>query len=305
MKKTLIALLALSGIAGADTTWTFDNALTSSGTKQITANAKLRESYVDGDNNTQWQTTDTSITYVESGLIANEAIGKYVLTANLGQAVDLTTENKYLVLPDAYYSNGSGKLELNYKITENGTTTSYAGTNFTVMAYVKFASVSGEQFFFGTGSGHSRGIAFGINNGNLDVLAKSVDHNKLTSTTLVKDTWYHLAFTYSNTANLLTFYVNGDSVGSLTPSDNVSGLYTSYCPTTNEGAAIGAASQDLVTGSIQGDFNGHIAELKLLNSTLTQSQILNAAHLEIIPEPTTATLSLLALAGLAARRRRK
>lgn len=90
------------------------------------------------------------------------------------------------------------------------------------------------------------------------------------------------------------FYVDGDNVGSITGLGSVA-----FADGGGGACAIGSASSD----SKQGDFAGQIAEFQILSGAKTQSEILKAAHLSI-PEPATATLSLLALAGLVLRRRR-
>lgn len=56
--------------------------------------------------------------------------------------------------------------------------------------------------------------------------------------------------------------------------------------------------------SIVADQNGEIS-LKIVNSSGAHTAAINALAITEVPEPTTATLSLLALVGLAARRRRR
>ena len=273
MKKTLVAILALQGVVHADTSWAFDGTLTSTGNKQITAVAK-----------------GGTATYVDSGLTVGSSIGDYTLTKDLGKAIDLTQAGLYLALPDVYYTAGAGKLAI------GGTN----DTSFTIMGYVKYSTLTGEQYFFGTGANNTGGLGFGVANGNLNLVAKNVGNNPLTASndtyTLSTDQWYHLAVSYDNSTNTATFYVNGDSVGSK--------AVTTVSTTPNgHGAAIGSSCQDLVNNAVRDDFNGYIADLSVYNSALNQKEIMKFAGL--VPEPSTATLSLLALAGLAARRRRR
>ncbi len=61
-----------------------------------------------------------------------------------------------------------------------------------------------------------------------------------------------------------------------------------------------SVSANLLTGFGKPGVAAVVSQVSYYNEALTQAQIS-----EMIPEPTTATLSLLALAGLAARRRRK
>ena len=303
--------MALVGVAAADTTWSFDGNLSTTGTSiGTTAHQRVATTNEETGNVTYSKGNATAV-YTESGLTMGDSIGKYTLTANLGKAVDLrsTTTGGYtwLTQNSVHYTSTNGGNNTNYfaltsTVTENGTTTVTQGTDFTIMAYVNFDNVSGEQFIFGTSNAVSNGLAFGLNNGKLDLLAKYVDHHDLTNgPTILADTWYLLAVSYDSTLDTATFYVNGDNVGSITLGKKFN------LPTGGVGGAIGAGTQDLVenAGAIipQGVVDAQIAELKVFNSALSQSQILTQAHL--VPEPTTATLSLLALCGLAARRRRK
>ena len=51
--------------------------------------------------------------------------------------------------------------------------------------------------------------------------------------------------------------------------------------------------------------HGSVTKIDVYSGKLTESEVYEAMRSLTVPEPTTATLSLLALAGLAARRRRK
>ncbi len=270
MKKTIIALLALSGVAGAftDTVWNFENTTaTSSGVS----------------NDGAFKPSGTA-TYVETGLTLGTEFGNYSLNADLGYAIDLTSSQWTTTAGSAYWGDGPGYIRLGRN-----------GQSFTLITYVKFDSVSGEQFLFGTGSGNAAGVAFGIDNGKLDLLAKGKAHHVLTGNyTLSANTWYNLAVSYDQATGVASFYVNGDSVGSLT------GLNAIDCADGGGAAsAFGSGSSD----SLQGEFAGEIAQFQILSGAKTKAEILSAANL--VPEPATATLSLLALAGLAARRRRR
>lgn len=254
-----MVLPALAGVAAAftDATWNFDGDLNATSTPSIDRS--------NGSLNTG------AAAYNETGLTVGVVVGRYELTADLGQAV--TLDSTHLVkTATAYWSNEAGRLAIGAD-----------GTSFTLVSYVKFDSVAGEQLFFGTGSGNGGGLAFGLKDGKLDLLAKGAAHHELTTTPAIEtNTWYNLAVSYDTTVGTAVFYVNGDSVGSITGLKNV-----------NFNSAGGGACA----------FAGQIAEFQILSGVKTQSEILKAAHLSI-PEPATATLSLLALAGLALRRRR-
>lgn len=276
MKKTLTAFLALSGVASAFTnaSWTFEDALTPTGNP------------ISGLTCT-YTPTSSPPSYTETNVTTGTMFGQYQLTQGLGKAITLA-DGQYITLGSGYWSSGDGKLAIG----------SGATNSFTVMTWVNFSDVSGEKFFFGTGAGHGAGIAFGINGGKIDLLAKSKAHHDdfSTSTTLSANTWYNIAITYDKDTGTTIAYLNGERLGQLT-------LKTNDFVSTAEGAAayIGAGS----TNSAQDNFAGQIADFKILSGALTQDQVLEQANLKKVPEPTTATLSLLALAGLAARRRRK
>ncbi len=80
---------------------------------------------------------------------------------------------------------------------------------------------------------------------------------------------------------------------------------TNYTSATDKGLRSSGTNYDtLVLNSL---FASSIKSIYVFNEALEQSDImtLSVAAIKAVPEPTTATLSLLALAGLAARRRRK
>ena len=100
---------------------------------------------------------------------------------------------------------------------------------------------------------------------------------------------YTLTFVSDATAETFTAYVNGEAVG----------LWTNWTPD----GGVGGIQFGQLWGGGRSDA---ITDFKLDNVTMW-NRALSATEVGslIVPEPTTATLSLLALAGLAARRRRK
>ncbi len=109
----------------------------------------------------------------------------------------------------------------------------------------------------------------------------------LTYADLQKDEWTSFSIVSDIEANTLTLYVNGTSVGSVTDWNPASPALTGA----QFGTAFGSGGHSL-NGSID------INNIKFYNEAVHPV----SAN---VPEPATATLSLLALAGLAARRRRK
>ena len=167
---------------------------------------------------------------------------------------------------------------------------------FTLMTYVNFSSLEKDELFiFGTGSDHSGGTAFNYVRENLSLSQKSKSHNESTGVELTANTWYHVALAYDGSDNSLDVFVNGVLKNTVT-------LGTEYVAPTGTNLYFGSAS----TNGSQDDFAGSIAQFQIVHgAALNATEIKTIANTPVIPEPTTATLSLLALAGLAARRRRK
>ena len=257
MKKTLIALLALAGVACA-----FDNV-------SISFDGTLPSGFT-------WapKTAGAAANYVDSGLVG------------YGKAID-------------FNKDGFIDTEGDYKSIINGS----ADADFSVVTTVKFESwveltegydgVENRIFLFGSGANNASGLGWYINNGNMGITLKTKSHNSLaTSPGLELNTWYTLALSYSASNDTATFYVNGESVGTLNLTDKAS-------VATTAGLGVGSGG-----GSRQGLWDGQMADFKLFNSALTADQVAAYGAPVAIPEPATATLSLLALAGLCARRRR-
>ncbi len=119
---------------------------------------------------------------------------------------------------------------------------------------------------------------------------------------IAKGEWTMIALQY-NTANknfrLMATTTDGQYY---TVADNT----TMNAVTVNE-FAIGSANGNATSGDE--NFDGMLSGFKVFTSTGFEDNSTIAAALgaapEVVPEPATATLSLLALAGLAVRRRRK
>lgn len=251
MKKTIIALMALAGVAAADTVITGADLTwdTSTPYKDCTT--------VDSGN----------LTYSGGGWWVNGPTGTLAQSITLGQnqvlefsySCDFGTSDSILTLALA---NNNGAVVMG-KTYDNevrlGTTTD-------------------------TGTAVARGYAFGSTN-NSDYVAN------ITSYTTLKD----------GVGDNVTFDVNGTTVNTndvtftvaynTTLSQFVGTLaYDGYTAKINLGETF---SVNAITATFDGAsaFVGHVNDIQLKVTT--------------VPEPTTATLSLLALAGLASRRRRK
>ena len=307
--------MALAGVASAfnDAIWTFEdnlNSETGTGLRSVTAVAYGKG----GTNKTGGNFTSTTATYSASGMTVGTKVGNYYLDADLGKSITLSGGN-YILVSDKYWANSDGKIgSVAQMLPDNG---NYSGSDwsedtvnkyknsYTLMAWVKFDNVAtkdeqgnvtkaASSAIFGTGV-DTQGVAFNLIDGDdLNLCTKGVsDHRTDGSLTLSANTWYNVAVTYDCNTDKANYYLNGVLVGTKTVDNFRYAQDDSF-------AAIGAGS---TTG--KDALSGSIAEFKILSGALDQAGILKAAHLTTVPEPTTATLSLLALAGLAARRRRK
>lgn len=275
-----MALLALSSVASAaieDAEWTFQGNLDVTGTIPKPAPTPKVVNSTSGE---------IQPTFIDTNKKMGDKVGEYYLTEDLGKALTLTGSDRMTVGGNTYWGNN----------------TLTAGTgainSFTLSAWVNFASVDGEQMFFGTGSNNTVGIAMVVKDGQLDLLLKGVDHKYFSTTDLVSaEAWTNLAITYDMETDLAVGYINGEEIGSVDLSK------TTSQSAGGSGIVFGSGCFDIK----QGGFNGSIADFQILNGALDQAGVLAAAHLSenpVVPEPTTGTLSLLALAGLCIRRRK-
>ena len=285
MKKTLIALMTLAGIAGASTTtyWNFEESANATGANKYTG-------------------TDTSVSYTETEKTTGSIFGDESMTTPLGFAATYTAGASYTI------ANGSSALATTLVTGANAT------TSFTLMSYVKFDGTSGEQFFFGTGTTNLGGLALGIHEGCFDFLVKSVNHYSTTAGggwgyQVTAGEWHHYAVSYDASTNQATLFVDGTSQGAITMNrkngdiDFNTNIGKKGDGMTADGTPdfiFGAAS----THGPQDDFAGSIAQFQIISGAALDAAGVKAAA-NLVPEPATATLSLLALAGLCARRRRK
>ncbi len=215
------------------------------------------------------ESTSTPI-YVDSGL---EGYGKALVLDKTGF---VTTTGDYKSITSAGENEGSFTLVTTLKIA----------------SWAEYGGSENRIYIFGSGD-KWEGLGLSATADSLSVTTKGKTHTE-TSYSLTLDTWYTLALTYDATNNNATFYVDGTSVGSVTVPTAVN--------QPGVGLGIGNGAKDWTTGP----WAGQIADFQLLNSALTADQVAAyGAPTPVVPEPTTATLSLLALAGLAARRRRK
>lgn len=262
MKKTIIALMALAGVASAD----------------ITDGLQWAESFGDGYSQAATFGLNNPF-YVENGVgIASGSHGSRVWTTNTGgKFTNAFTFSMKLVDFDA--ANWTDALSL----YTNGTT---SGTNNSLQLQ---KNASGELMAYTqnfTGSNVTED-ASNINLGKVDSLKGKV----LT-----------LVFDATGNTNTLTAYVDGTALTDIVTFTYADGVTASTALTGFQfGTAFGG---ERASNSVTVD------DIALWNRALTAEEVATlpmvaAGSNDVIPEPATATLSLLALAGLAVRRRRR
>lgn len=255
MKKTLIALLALTGLAmadtvitGADLTWD-----TSSPYKDCTTVGNGNLTYSNGG----WWVSGPTGTLSQSITLGQNQVMEF------SYSCDFSISNSVLTLALASNSGAVVMGKTYNNEVRLGTTTEtgdavargYAFANTNNSAGVANIT-SYTALKDGTGADASN-VEFRVNSGD------TVNTNEVT-------------FTVAYNTSLSQF------VGTL--------AYADYTADINLGKTF---SVNAITATFDGEaaFVGHVNDIQIKVTT--------------IPEPTTATLSLLALAGLAARRRRR
>ncbi|MBE6419413.1 MAG: LamG domain-containing protein [Akkermansiaceae bacterium] len=181
------------------------------------------------------------------------------------------------------------------------------GTGYLTIAAWINPTATDENSIFSIG-GQNTGFKFALKEGGLQMTTKGIADTNVTAanlgfTSIPTGDWTLVALSVNLTQN-------GDSRFYMSATDG-------KCATRNLGAWNEVTGDDLKlaigsgnAGSVRDGFKGMISNLTLFSSDslATNSEIaalMGTAPTLTIPEPTTATLSLLALAGLAARRRRR
>ena len=264
MKKSIIALLALSGLAMADYVW--------DGTQSYSYAWDFSQ-----------ESTQNNKTGVLGGTVTNTFVTESV--EGVGTAIKKGSEN-------GKYWEVNTNTFLYDAIT--AATTTNAVLTLTLDYYWTGASWGENILHVGK---DATGIAYGLSNGYLSMATgTAVDETFGASKTdlrLTANAWNTITFSLSNnewTASLNGVTSTAKALGSITW-DSAADERNKY--------AIGIKAPGWNSGATGLNDSG----CKIANMTV--SYVGYTTESPIVPEPATATLSLLALAGLAARRRRK
>lgn len=276
MKKTIIALLALGGIASAALTEIADMEDLIAGTSTVSS------------------TTGTTVTTV----------------AGYDQTV-------YSLSSDDYNTESRGAAWINGADTDvvNALTSTTGGVVY-VAAWINLASDATQyNTVFGWGE-QGKGFKFGVKDDDLFIVTKNRTE-KVGNFSIKKGEWTLVAVGFDTAAdaadeNMFRIHATATDGQMYTykwsdaNSNNANMLYMNTPGTLTY--SIGSSNGNATSGAE--DFDGMIAGVKVFTSTGFESNSTIAAAMGsaptiAVPEPTSATLSLLALAGLAARRRRK
>lgn len=180
----------------------------------------------------------------------------------------------------------------------------------TIAAWIKPTDTNGVESIFGYGA-QQNGFKFCTSGSGLQYTSKGVADRDSVGVGLTAETWYLVGISFKGGNDVAggAKYICGTANNNFY-TRNLGGFTTPGA--TEQTFAIGSGN----SGDARETFNGQIAGLTIFTSSAVISGVNDiTAHMgttapspvvtPAVPEPTTATLSLLALAGLAARRRRK
>ncbi len=250
MKKTLITLLALGGLALGDTLTLNDALATGTGGNTIDLDS----------NYTEKQTNFT--------LTLNLDAQAFIRTLMTAAPTETST---WIAQINTEYSSGS--------LTSFGPAICYVSSSNDTDAIL-----CGGYLSYGL-----KGKSFNLTNDNSGLITEATSNWGYNATT-GNSSIIHAALTVTGTiGSNLTAYLT------VQKEDGTTFQY--------QGTTTGYTYDNVVDiNSISLDEN-IVEKAYLFNSIATESQVMSM-HLALVPEPSTATLSLLALAGLCARRRR-
>ena len=233
-------------------------------------------------------------------------MSQLVQTATMGSGVSVSTEwtmqdgsAVYNFSNGGFISGGTDAAALNALTT--------AGSTIVVATWVNPTAIAGIQSFFGFG-GQSDGFKFTTNGDGVSVTTKGVydtGTHRTDDCHLTAGEWTLVALAmpsgYSGTNVPGRLFIGSENGGYF----SMSSYGNTNAPSgDNMAYAIGSGNAN----NAREVFSGMMGGLTIFTSDVAANQVNNAdianAMSRVVPEPATATLSLLALVGLAARRRR-
>lgn len=259
MKKTIIALMALSGVASA--AWTADDAngwIYKSGSSWVTNSATITEDTTSKDLTITFTNEDgETLDFSYSG----RSCYTFAITLNLDDLTSPTTATS------AVWGGEKVGFGLN-----NGLVTACIGSGNSSWntTGLTLGSTGSLTLIVTTGEKGSMILAYGEDDTYTSVTSSQTGNNKANGTTTDGGSYYGWTG-LKESASITSFTIDS----SIATAVEKFAVWDSKNDTTSLDSAAMLANMDTV-----------------------------AAAMKVIPEPTTATLSLLALVGLAARRRR-
>ena len=154
-------------------------------------------------------------------------------------------------------SSGSG-----WKTASGANKLNSLANNFTVMAWVKPAALSGTQRVLSDNYGAGSSWSFGLNGNYVYFTKFNIADISSSSTLSAAGQWVHIAVTVSSSGGC-TFYINGQSAGN---TGNIGNGNTSS-------AAFIVGAEDASGG---GQFKGSIDDIRVYNTVLTSSEVAQA-----------------------------
>ena len=188
---------------------------------------------------------------------------------------------------------------------------SAATDGITIMLTLDFDSfANGPSFWFSTLAHDATNVSTSYQSAAAIVGSGSPGNGKTQRLSLYKASAGSASGVSTSTAGLSNGETDFDTVAFITIKDSTATIYELTAEgtvvetgtVTGSTNVVGGSLKSLVIGNWQhnGVNSTGSADIAFYNGTLTKAQMN-----KLVPEPTTATLSLLALAGLAVRRRRK
>lgn len=276
MKKTLIALFVLAGAAVAN-----DVTLLYGMDFRLGAGGVVYENVADNPG---------------TGTISTQGSGyhNYVTGMDGSTASDVRGGGYYYQINSA--ENSTTGLGVN---TTDGFTLTFNAnfiTNDDWTSFMQF-NIGGQDLVFHWGTSNTTSVNVFTKDDGYAVGTGTGEVAKLSAGSLAKETWYNIALVAKNGSLTLSAF---DSTGTLISTDTVTSAYTG-----NLNSVSGYTDYKFTKSYIDNlaIYDGALTTEQL--ATVTKYEMANQTVMQTVPEPATATLSLLALAGLAIRRRRK